>query len=115
MHFIQRRQGNLTIHELAQALSVSRRTLERKFVAEVGLLPKMFARIVRCNAMLQARQATHSSWLDAAYAGGYCDQSHLIRQVKQLCGEVPSQLPTGATHDLPTLIQHSYHHRLSGF
>ena len=105
-------RGNLSISRLAQALQVSSRTLERKFVDEVGILPKMFASIIRFNAMLDSRQTAHNSWLDVAYAGGYCDQSHLIRQVRLFCGEVPSQLLTGNTDDLPTLIQRSYHHHL---
>ncbi|MCC3155479.1 AraC family transcriptional regulator [Hymenobacter sp. BT770] len=115
VQLILSQRGNLSICGLAQSLQVGCRTLERKFRAEVGILPKQFASIIRFNAMLRARQTTHSSWLDAAYAGGYCDQSHLIRQVKLFCGEVPSQLLTGDTDDLPTLIQHSYHHHLSGF
>ena len=113
VRLISDHRGNLSISRLAQALQVSSRTLERKFVAEVGILPKIFASIIRFNAMLDARQTAHNSWLDVAYAGGYCDQSHLIRQVRLFCGEVPSQLLTGDTDDLPSLIQRSYHHRLS--
>jgi AraC-like DNA-binding protein len=115
VHLLQTSQGNMPITGLAQTLGVSRRTLERKFAAEIGILPKQFASIIRFNAMLNARQISHSSWLDAAYESGYCDQSHLIRQVRLFCGEVPSQLLSDEADDLPGLIQRSCHHRLTSF
>jgi AraC-like DNA-binding protein len=84
-------RGVLRIDDLARRLGVTRRRLERAFLRELGIRPKLFARIVRLNAVLAGLDALgQSSAVDAALAAGYFDQSHLLRDFRGLAGRPPA-------------------------
>lgn len=84
-------KGNCSIQELARNLDLSMRSLERRFVNQIGATPKKFARVVRLrNAVLQRKY--HASWADVAYEVGYYDQSHMINEFQELYGITPDSL-----------------------
>lgn len=86
--------GMASIRALARRLDTTERTLERRFLAHVGTTPKKYARVVRLRrALLWRKKGT--SWADAAYATGYYDQSHMIRDFHELYGVSPERLHTG--------------------
>ena len=77
----------LPIREICATLAVSPRQLERLFQREVGLTPKLYARIRRFQ---QALQQKNSTWCDIAYDCGYYDQAHLIHDFVEFTGQPPS-------------------------
>ena len=87
--------GQVKVKDLAKQLGISIRTLERLFAEHVGMAPKTFARILRLQsvlAILRARRFRDST--DLAFACGYADQSHLLKDFKALTGRLPRQLPS---------------------
>jgi len=83
--------GNYPIWMLARNLGLTERTLERRFLAHVGATPKKYARVIRLrNAIFQREKL--STWADVAYAVGYYDQSHMIRDFQELYGISPESL-----------------------
>lgn len=83
--------GVLPIRRIAKHFGVSERTLERRFARFVGLSPKSFARTVRFQSLLRfLRTTSRPNLLDAAFAFGYYDQSHLIGDFRQFTGSTPA-------------------------
>ena len=83
-------RGAARIDEVARALGWTRRRLERGFARELGIRPKLFARIVRLNAVLAGMDAgERAGAVDVALAAGYFDQAHLLRDFRGLAGRSP--------------------------
>lgn len=88
---LDRSKGNYPISTLAKGLGLTKRTLERRFQIHIGATPKKYARIVRLrNAIFQRRKL--ANWADVAYAAGYYDQSHMIRDFRELYGMSPEAI-----------------------
>jgi len=85
--------GARSMAEVVRRLGVNRRTLERAFRLEVGLSPKGLARIRRVQRVLARLDegGVVRSWAEVAGAHGYADQSHLIREFRQLVGTTPGR------------------------
>jgi AraC-like DNA-binding protein len=84
-------EGLIRIADLADALDVSTRQLERVFQVQVGLSPKRFLRILRFQAALRAMHTgRRTPWVDVALAHGFYDQAHFIRDFKALAGTSPA-------------------------
>lgn len=88
---IEMSAGKVSIRALAQGLGWSERRLQRAFTEQVGVAPKVFARLVRFDALM-TRVQTHPEerWVDQAIELGFADQSHLVRDVRQFSGVTPS-------------------------
>lgn len=84
---IIRSRGQSTVTAVAAEAGVTSRQLERGFRERVGIGPKMFARIVRFQRVLQAEPV---NWAALAADSGYFDQAHLVRDFHQFTGETPS-------------------------
>jgi len=83
-------RGAARIDDVARALGWTRRRLERTFTRELGIRPKLFARIVRLNAVLGGMgDLERASAVDMALAAGYFDQAHLLRDFRGLAGRTP--------------------------
>ena len=77
---INHRSGNVKVRELAASCNLSERQLERLFVEQVGITPKLYARIQRFRSVLDHLQGFERPNLaDIAASYGYTDQSHLAR------------------------------------
>lgn len=84
------RRGQISIGSIAERLGSSSRRLERSFRRTVGIAPKTFARIIRFQSAVRALQAGSSqSLIDGALKFGYYDQSHMIREFRELSGTTP--------------------------
>lgn len=83
--------GMIKITDMADALNVSTRTIERSFTAATGLQPKKFLRIFRFQKILERLKRTHvfRSNTEIAYEFGYTDQSHFIKDFKSMSGTSP--------------------------
>lgn len=75
------------------AVGVTTRHLERLFADAVGLTPKVACRIGRFRSALRMLRRTPSiPWSRLAYAAGYHDRPHLIREFKAFAGLRPEAL-----------------------
>jgi AraC-like DNA-binding protein len=68
------------------------RTLQRHFLRHVGIGPKMLARIVRFQRVFAAWRDDPRSIARTAFACGYADQSHLVRDFRAFSGGTPASL-----------------------
>lgn len=78
----------IAMRALAARLDIGERSLQRRFKAEAGVSAKQFARIERMQQAIAARRAG-ADWADVAYATGFTDQAHLIRDFRALAGAPP--------------------------
>ena len=68
---------------------LGRRSVRR----EAGLSLKRFARVTRLlAAVTRADRSAGPSWAAIAADGGYCDQSHLVRECRAITGLAPSEI-----------------------
>jgi AraC-like DNA-binding protein len=92
-HHILDRNGAIRIGEIADHARLSVRQYERRFLEEVGLTPKTFARTTRFQRALDAKRFfPQRTWLSIAHEFGYFDQMHMVRDFQILGGDVPSNL-----------------------
>lgn len=83
----------VTVGEVAADVQLSRRRFIQVFTTEVGMTPKRFSRVLRFQrASGLARRVDAPDWGRLAHACGYFDQSHLIHDVSEFTGTLPSQL-----------------------
>jgi transcriptional regulator GlxA family with amidase domain len=73
-------------------MGISGRQLERRFMSEVGLGPKLLCRILRFQQVFPAVERADKNWARIAADCGYYDQAHLIRDFRQFAGQTPSVL-----------------------
>lgn len=83
--------GQRRIDALAEWAGLSERQFTRRFSAQVGLNPKVYARAVRFAAVLKARQRQPmATWTELVHAAGYADQAHFVRECRDLTDSSPS-------------------------
>lgn len=81
-----------SIRSVGARLGRSTRWVQRTFRDTVGLTPKMLARISRVQrAMRAATSQPTRNWSTIAADVGYFDQSHLVRDFRQIVGCTPSE------------------------
>ena len=82
--------GRAPIHELADELGWSHRRLIARFRDQLGLAPKMLARIIRFDrAVRQLRASKPRTLAEIAFDCGYFDQAHLNREFREFAGTTP--------------------------
>lgn len=89
---IIRAGGQTSVDLLANDLGISGRQLERRFLNEVGLGPKLLCRILRFQQVFRAVENADSNWAKIAADCGYYDQAHLIRDFRQFAEQTPALL-----------------------
>jgi AraC-like DNA-binding protein len=85
-------RGRLVRH-VRDDLGLLARTFTRRFEARTGLTPKRFARIRRLQRVVSAAGSWPgpvADWARLAADHGYCDQSHLIDDFRDIAGITPS-------------------------
>lgn len=95
LYYLQAENGLPRIESVAKNLGVSRRTLERKFRAEIGTPPKHLARILRWHKAIR-NLSRYADLATAALANGYFDQAHFVRETQSLSGISPKKLKSPA-------------------
>lgn len=86
-------QKPLSLDWLADQACLSSRQLQRQFEERIGVSPKFYARIVRFDRAFKLKaQHPQLDWLDVAYACGYFDFSHMMRDFRQFAEVTPSML-----------------------
>ena len=84
--------GLVSVDELASDAGISSRQLERRFLREVGLGPKLLGRIIRFQQVFRAVEQCDAAWAAVAIECGYYDQAHLIRDFHQFARQTPAVL-----------------------
>lgn len=91
-------RGAVGVGALAREIGCSRRHLVARFNEQVGVPPKLLARILRFQRAMEL--ADHAgSWAEVAQCSGYYDQAHLIRDFNQFAGCPPGELVQRALPD----------------
>lgn len=66
---------------------------QRRFAAQVGMTPKLFARTIRFDrALMVRRNDPIRPWTDIIHDLGYFDQAHFIRECRAFTGLPPTGL-----------------------
>jgi AraC-like DNA-binding protein len=87
---IERSGGAARIAALAGQAQRSRQQLARAFDEWVGVSPKFVSRVVRIARVCDdSPPAAPDRWSARAYAHGFADQSHLVREMRALRGVTP--------------------------
>jgi AraC-like DNA-binding protein len=90
---ILRAAGNARIAALSRDAGLSVRQFERCFMQQVGVHPKLFARIVRFEAALDSKaRSSTKSWTDVAHEFGYYDQMHMVHDFESFTGATPTKI-----------------------
>lgn len=84
--------GLVSVDLLADEAGLSTRQLERRFLREVGLSPKLLSRILRFQQVFRAVERCDGGWAPVAVECGYYDQAHLIRDFNQFAHQTPAVL-----------------------
>jgi AraC-like DNA-binding protein len=83
--------GTLDVGSLALELGYSHKHLIALFHDQVGVRPKLLARLVRFGRVMgHVRSGAYLPWAEVAAAHGYYDQAHLARDVKHFTGLTPT-------------------------
>jgi AraC-like DNA-binding protein len=81
------RLNHLSIAECARSIGVSERRRSQLFREEVGVSPKLWARIQRFQAVTRALYAgVDIPWVELALDCGYYDQSHFANDFRAFSG-----------------------------
>jgi AraC-like DNA-binding protein len=87
------RSGCVRVPDLARSAGIGIRQFERRFRYEIGISPKLYARIARFEAALRRKaSAPEMGWTDIAHALHYYDQMHMVHDFNRLSGNSPSAI-----------------------
>lgn len=99
------------INNVAERYGITSRYLQKIFVSCTGLTPKLYMQINRFQNSLQLIHKKDLSLTDIAYACGYFDQSHFIREFRSFAGYSPSRF----VPETPTTILASPHNQTHSY
>jgi AraC-like DNA-binding protein len=81
-----------SLASVTAGLGLLPRTFRRRFVAQVGITPKRYARVRRLQRVVHSIDGcTEPDWAVVAAQHGYCDQAHLIDEFRDLIGLTPGK------------------------
>ena len=84
--------GGARIPAMAGRAGLSLRQFERRFVQQVGVGPKLFARMARFEAALdRMARLPQGSWTEVAHHFGYYDEMHMVHDFSRFTGETPTR------------------------
>ncbi len=113
LHMLASR-GIARISNVANQSSLGLRQFERRFVSEIGLSPKLYSKVARFQAVLDAKvNRQNAGWLDLACEFGYFDQAHMIKDFQNLSGLSPECLMLRIGDIRPPALAAGYEDRRS--
>lgn len=81
----------ISIADIAQALGIGRRTLERRFLTDIHMTPNKAYLDLRLERALARLRESDQTVTEIAHASGFCDGTHLARILKAERGVSPRQ------------------------
>ena len=86
-------RGQVDLATIVQEVGWSQRHFIAQFKHQIGVSPKVFARMLRFEQVVLALRAGRATDLAGlALAAGYYDQSHFNRDVREFAGATPGEL-----------------------
>jgi AraC-like DNA-binding protein len=80
-----------SVGEVTDAIGMSQRRFLERFRNEVGMAPKLFARVQRFQSVVQSvHDRAEVDWADVAASCGYFDQAHFIHDFRAFSGFTPT-------------------------
>lgn len=97
------------VSEVAELVGLSHRRFVEVFEREVGVTPKLYARLERFHRVKKriATLTAAPSWAPFALDCGYCDQSHMLREFLQFSEMSPASYLRGRGDE--TMLDHVAH------
>lgn len=95
---IERRQGAVSISELRDRTGLSKTRMATVFREQVGVTPKLYARIHRFRRALELINQGSDPLVEVALAAGYYDQPHLNAEFRELSGLAPGEYLAAARY-----------------
>ena len=92
----ENRAQTMNVESLAEQNNMSVRSLQRQFHTYVGLTPKWLLRKYRLHQVMSRMDLTEKKIIQLAVELDYSDQSHLVRDFKDMLGFTPEQYLTDA-------------------
>ena len=83
--------GAVSIARLREQTGWSKTRLSSAFHEQVGVTPKLYARIIRFNRALRLIHTQQSTLAEVAADAGYYDQPHLNSEFRELSGFTPTE------------------------
>lgn len=84
-------QQGCSVQALSRHSGVGVRTLQRRFVDELGVSPQQHLRYLRFERALSLLRQGALSQSAVAQAAGYADQPHLVREFRRFAGVTPGR------------------------
>ncbi len=92
-HRLNASRGRTSIGRIVDEVGWSSKHLIARFREEIGLTPKVLARILRFGHAVHLIQGGRATKLiDVALDSGYYDQAHFTRDVREFAGVTPGEL-----------------------
>lgn len=88
---IEQSSGRVPIAELREATGLSKTRLANVFRDQIGVLPKVYSRIVRYRRALALLDRASPVLAEVALDAGYYDQSHMTTEFRELGGLTPRE------------------------
>jgi AraC-like DNA-binding protein len=81
----------VSLSAVTSSLGLLPKRFVRRFSAQVGLTPKLFARVRRLQRVLAAIELDRPvDWAAVAAEHGFYDQAHLVNDFRELTGITPT-------------------------
>lgn len=89
---IRSSKGQLSLKEMSKELTISPKTLQRKFSEYIGITPKKYSRLVRLTEAVKSFERNSTQpFSKLAHQFGFTDQMHFIKEVKAFTGKTPTE------------------------
>ena len=90
LRIICEKNGCIRVNDLESLTGYTTRTIQRQFRADMGMSPKAFSQIMRCqSAVYDINHGDNIAFSDMACDLGFSDQSHFLREFKKLVKTTP--------------------------
>lgn len=91
IYYIMKNQGSVTVKALSEYCAISKRQLERLFLANIGVTPKQMSGLIRYQNLWQDILKPNFDIQNAVFKYGFFDQSHLLNEFKRYHGMTVTQ------------------------
>lgn len=93
IRFIHNNIASISVKDLLRELNISERQFQKRFSRVIGVSPQQYIRVKRVNEALRLlNTGGYERLSDIAYALNYYDQSHFIRDIKDLSWITPKSI-----------------------
>ena len=92
---IEQSGGAVSIAELRERTGLTKTRLAAAFREQIGVAPKLYARILRFRRLLGMLHAGAGPLSDLALTAGYYDQPHMNAEFRELSGLTPREFLAG--------------------